>query len=52
LKSKGEPIYGSGVRLRARPAVDNELVRYQELSGEADASADIHFVYLLDIDAT
>jgi hypothetical protein len=51
IKSKGEPIYGSGIRLRARPAVENELVRYQELAGKGDAPADIQFVYLVDIDS-
>ena len=50
LKSKGEPLYGTGVRLRARPAVDNELVRYQELSDKAKASDEVLFVYLVDID--
>jgi hypothetical protein len=52
LKSKGEPLYGTGVRLRARPAVDNELVRYQELSDKAKASDEVLFVYLVDIDGT
>jgi hypothetical protein len=50
LKSKGEPLYRTGVRLRARPAVENELVRYQELSDKAKASDEVLFVYLVDID--
>jgi hypothetical protein len=50
LKSKGEPLYGTGVRLRARPAVESELVRYQELSDKAKASDEVLFVYLVDID--
>ena len=52
LRSKGEALYQKGIRLRARPAVENELVRYQELTGEAEASEDIQFVYLVDIDVT
>jgi hypothetical protein len=50
LKFKGEPLYDSGAKLRARPAVENELVRYQEFSDKAQASEDILFVYLVDID--
>ena len=49
LKFKGEPLYESGARLRARPAVEDELVRYQEFSDKAQASGDILFVYLVDI---
>ena len=51
LKFKGEPLYESGARLRARPAVEDELVRYQEFSDKAQASDDILFVYLVDIDS-
>jgi hypothetical protein len=50
LKFNGEPLYESGTKLRARPAVENELIRYQEFSDKAHASEDIQFVYLVDID--
>jgi hypothetical protein len=50
LKSNGEPLYGAGIKLRARPAVENELVRYQEQADKAAASDEILFVYLVDLD--
>ncbi|WFU14386.1 hypothetical protein [Bradyrhizobium sp. CB3481] len=50
LKSNGEALYGTGVRLRARPAVENELVMYQEQSDKAAASDEILFVYLVELD--
>ena len=28
LKSKGEPVYRPGIKLRARPATEDEWVRY------------------------
>jgi hypothetical protein len=52
LKSKGEPLYGMGVQLRARPAIENELIRYQDMSDRTEAFDDILFVYLVDIDGT
>ena len=50
LKWKGEPLYGPGVRLRARPAAEDEWVRYDEANKEAGDSEDILFVYLVDLD--
>jgi hypothetical protein len=50
LKSKGEPLYGAGTRLRARPAVTEELVKYEEASKNAQGTDEILFVYLVELD--
>jgi hypothetical protein len=50
LKSKGEPLYGPGIKLRARPAVEEELVKYEEASKNAQGADEILFVYLVDLD--
>jgi hypothetical protein len=50
LKWKGEPLYKPGVHLRARPATENEWVRYDEARKEAGESEDIILVYLVDLD--
>ena len=50
LKWKGEPLYRPGIRLRARPAAEDEWVRYDEANKEAGDSEDILFVYLVDLD--
>ena len=52
LKSNGEPLYGTGTKLRARPAVEQELVKYDEASKKAQGTDEILFVYLVDIDET
>jgi hypothetical protein len=50
LKSKGEPLYGPRIKLRARPAVEEELVKYEEVSKNAQGADEILFVYLVDLD--
>ena len=50
LKSKGEPLYKPGTQLRARPATEDEWVRYDEASKEAGEPEDIVFVYLIELD--
>lgn len=50
LKSKGEPLYGAGIKLRARPAVAEELVKYEEASKNAQVTDEIQFVYLVELD--
>ena len=50
MKWKGEPLYNLGIQLRARPATEEEWVRYDEASREAGKSEEILFVYLIDLD--
>jgi len=50
LKSNGVPLYSPGTRLRARPAIDEEWLRYDEGVKEAGESEDMLFVYLVVID--
>jgi hypothetical protein len=50
LKSKGEAIYGPGIKLRARPAVEGELVKYEDASNNALGADEILFVYLVELD--
>jgi hypothetical protein len=50
LKSNGEPLYRSGMRLRARASTEDEWVRYDKACSAADAPEDILFVYLVDLD--
>jgi hypothetical protein len=51
LISKGEAIYGPGIKLRARPALEQELVKYEEASNNAQGADEILFVYLVDLDS-
>lgn len=50
FKWQGEPIYRLGIQLRARPATEDEWVKYDAASREAGKSEDILFVYLIDLD--
>ena len=50
LSSNGEPICGIGSKLQARPASEEERIRYQEASKEAEVSDEILFVYLVELD--
>lgn len=50
LSSNGEPICGIGSKLQARPAIEEERIRYQEASKEAEVSDEILFVYLVELD--
>jgi hypothetical protein len=50
LKSNGEPLYRPGLRLRARPATEEEWVRYDRACSAGDKAEDILFVYLVDLD--
>ncbi|MET0407997.1 MAG: hypothetical protein ABW006_06475 [Hyphomicrobium sp.] len=50
LKSNGVPLYSPGTRLRARPAIDDEWLRYDEGAKEAGEVEDMLFVYLVVID--
>jgi hypothetical protein len=50
LKLNGEPLYRSGMRLRARPSTEDEWVRYDQACSAAEDTEDILFVYLLDLD--
>jgi hypothetical protein len=50
LKSNGVPLYSPGTQLRARPAIDDEWLRYDEAAKEAGQSEDMLFVYLVVID--
>jgi hypothetical protein len=50
LKSKGEPLFVAGIKLRARPAVEEELVKYEEASKNAQDTDEILFVYLVELD--
>jgi hypothetical protein len=50
LKSKGEALYGPGIKLRARPAVEEQLVKYEEASKHAQGTDEILFVYLVELD--
>jgi hypothetical protein len=50
LKSNGAPLYRPGQRLRARPATEEEWVRYDKACGVADEAEDIIFVYLVELD--
>ena len=52
LKVKGEPLYKPGLRLRARPATEEEWTVYDRECNEADDADDIEFVYLADLDMT
>jgi hypothetical protein len=50
LKSNGEPLYRAGLRIRARPATEEEWARYDRACSAADDRQDILFVYLVDLD--
>jgi hypothetical protein len=50
LKWKGQPLYKPGMQLRARPATEDEWLRYDEASKQAGGSEDILFVYLVDLE--
>ena len=50
LKWKGQPLYKPGMQLRARPATEDEWLRYDEASKQAGVSEDILFVYLVDLE--
>jgi hypothetical protein len=50
LKSKGEPVYAAGIKLRTRPAVEEELAQYEEASSNAQGVDEILFVYLINLD--
>lgn len=50
LSSNGEPICGIGSKLQAMPAIEEERIRYQEPSKEAEVSDEILFVYLVELD--
>ena len=50
LKSNGQRLYGPGMRLRTRPATEEEWVRYDKASSAAHNAKDILFVYLVDLD--
>jgi hypothetical protein len=50
LKSDGAPLYESGTKLRARPAIEAELIRYQHVSDKAQSSDEILFAYLVELD--
>jgi len=50
MKIKGEPLYKPGVRLRTRPAIDDEWLTYDKECAAADDAEDMLFVYLVQID--
>jgi hypothetical protein len=50
LKSNGIPLYGPGIRLRARPATEDEWLRFDAGAKEAGESEDMLFVYLVELD--
>ena len=50
LKSNGEPLYRPGVRVRARPATEDEWIRYDKACSAADSAEETLFVYLVDFD--
>lgn len=50
LKSNGIPLYGPGIRLRARAATEDEWKRYDEATLDADEAEDLFFVYLVHLD--
>ena len=50
LSSNGDPLCGMGSKLQAQVAIDEERARYQEALKDAEASDEILFVYLIDLD--
>jgi hypothetical protein len=50
LSSNGEALCSIGSKLQARPAIEEERIRYQEASKEAEASDDLLLVYLVELD--
>jgi hypothetical protein len=51
LESNGEPLYRPGRRIRARPATEEEWIRYdQACSADGCNADDIILVYLVDLD--
>jgi hypothetical protein len=50
MKSNGEPVYRPGLRIRARPATEEEWVRYDGACSADDDTEDIVFVYLVELD--
>jgi hypothetical protein len=50
MKIKGEPLYKPGVRLRTRPAIDDEWLTYDKECAAADDAEDMLIVYLVQID--
>jgi hypothetical protein len=50
LKMNGEPLYRPGLRIRTRPAIEEEWVRYDEACSAGDDAEDIVFVYLVGLD--
>ena len=50
LKSNGEPLHRPGLRIRARPAAEEEWVRYDRACSADDDTEDMVFVYLVELD--
>ena len=50
LKIRGEPLYKPGMRLRARPATEEEWQIYDKECSTNDDADDILFVYQADLD--
>ena len=50
LRSNGEPLFRPGLRIRARPATEEEWVKYDKACSAADDAHDILFVCLVDLD--
>lgn len=50
LKMNGEPLYRPGLRIRARPATEEEWVRYDKACSADDDTEDMVFVYLVELD--
>ena len=51
LKVDGEPIYKAGVRLRARPATEEEWAIYDRECKAAEDADEVLFVYLVNLDS-
>jgi hypothetical protein len=50
LRSNGEPVFRPGLRVRARPATEEEWVKYDKACSAADDAHDVLFVCLVDLD--
>jgi hypothetical protein len=50
MKIMGEPLYKPGVRLRTRPATEDEWLTYDHETEAADDAEDMLLVYLVHID--
>jgi hypothetical protein len=46
----GEPLYRPGLRIRARPATEEERVGYDRACSADDDTEDMVFVYLVELD--